>query len=137
MCYIENLRRSARCVILLAEYRANYIRHCRAILLRSYIRLTRSGICIASFGANRISLQGKALQYHFPEGQCHFLRRQRISLSRLTEKERTNREIRNALSFLLNQKNDIWFVSLSPARTPLLRRSSITVLDTPAFSLNS
>jgi len=34
-------------------------------LLRSDIRLVPSGIRYASFEANRISLQGNALKYHF------------------------------------------------------------------------
>ena len=58
--------------------------HCE----RSDIRLTPSDIRYASFWANRISLQGKALQYHFLQGKYHSSRQRRISLLVLTEKER-------------------------------------------------
>ena len=55
-------------MILLTEYHASSIRLWRVILLRSDIRLTPSGICYASLGANRISLCGIAEQYHCPKG---------------------------------------------------------------------
>ena len=58
--------------------------HCE----RSDIRLTPSDIRYASFWANRISLQGKALQYHFLQGKYHSSRQRRISLLVLTKKER-------------------------------------------------
>ena len=48
---------------------ANSIRLWRVILLCSDIRLSPSGIRYASFWANRISLQGNALKYHFCEAK--------------------------------------------------------------------
>ena len=86
---IYTKKSSPICVILQTEYHANSIRLRRVLLLRSYIRLVPSDIRFASFRANRISLQGFALQYHFLSGKYYSSRQRRISLLILTEKERT------------------------------------------------
>ena len=64
---------------------ANSIRLRRVILLRSDIRLMPSGIRYASLWANRISLQGNALKYHFCEAKIakQKLRSKNITLSKI------------------------------------------------------
>ena len=83
----------------------NSIRLRRVILLRSCIRLTPSDIRYASFQANRISLRGEALQYHFPSGKYHSLRQQRIPLLCQQKKREHFRYKTNLFSLFVCYKN--------------------------------